>query len=343
LQRHKHQAQGTELNDKTTVTRYSDPLPTSHRPKWLVVEHGCDKGASFTFYDRLEIGRYQEGRRSAGLLQINDPTVSGSHCVITQESNGRCFVRDKSRNGTRVNGRRLSPNLKTELKVGQVLSIGKLLRFRLEGEEPSGTASGLGIPTQTLGNADTSMVTVLVGDIRNYTTLVQRADPVALQESVSRVFKILEQTVVKLGGTIKEYQGDALFAFWEEGSARNHAVQACRAALELHQLATECADDGTIWSVDGFPLRIDWALASGPVTISGYGGDNALGLSMVGESVVLAFRIEKFADDATGSIIACPVTQMMCADSFEFRDLGKKKSKGFETSHRLYALVGERG
>jgi len=331
------------LNDKTTATSYSDPLPTGQRPKWLVVEHGCNMGASFTFYDRLEIGRHQDGRRSAGVLLIRDPTVSSSHCVITQESNGRCFVRDKSRNGTRVNGRRLSPNLKTEVKVGQVLSVGKLLRFRLEGEEPSGTASGLGIPTQTLGDADTSMVTVLVGDIRNYTTLVQRADPGALQESVSRVFHELEQAVVKLGGTLKEFQGDALFAFWEESSTRNHAAQACRAALELHRLATEYADDTAIWNLDGFPLRIDWALASGPVTISGYGSDNALGLSMVGESVVLAFRIEKFADDATGAIVACPVTRMMSAESFDFRDLGKKKAKGFETSHRIYALVGEHG
>ena len=186
------------------------------------------------------------------------------------------------------------------------------------------------------------MVTVLVGDIRNYTTLVQHADPGSLQESVGRVFNGLEQTVVKLGGTLKEFQGDALFAFWEESSARNYAEQACSAALELHRHATEIADDGAIWSVAGFPLRIDWALASGPVTIAGYGGDNALGLSMVGESVVLAFRIEKFADDATGAIIACPATRLMCADSFEFRDLGKKKAKGFEAPHRIYALVGER-
>jgi class 3 adenylate cyclase len=186
------------------------------------------------------------------------------------------------------------------------------------------------------------MVTVLVGDIRNYTRLVQKTDPSALQSSVRRVFERLEREVVRLGGTLKEFQGDALFAFWEETSSRDYAARACRAALELHRLAGEMAGDDSIWNADGLPLRFDWALATGPVTISGHGGDNALGLSMVGESVVLAFRIEKFADDATGSIIACPVTRLMTDGTYEFRDLGTKKAKGFELPHRIYSLVGER-
>ena len=42
-----------------------------------------------------------------------------------QEPDGRCFIRDMSRNGTRVDGRRLSPNLTTEFELGQVLQVGR--------------------------------------------------------------------------------------------------------------------------------------------------------------------------------------------------------------------------
>jgi class 3 adenylate cyclase len=277
-----------------------------------------------------------------GVLLIKDQTVSSNHCTITQEPDGRCFVRDTSRNGTRLDGRRLSPNLKTEVKVGQVLSVGRDGDFRLEGESPVTADVSPQSTTGTMGLANPTTVTVLVGDIRDYTVLVQQQTSSDVQESVGKVFQHLEKAVVELGGTLKEFQGDAIFAFWEEGSQGNHAVDACRAALTLQKTAEELAEDPTIWQVEDHPLRMDWALATGPVVISGYGSDGALGLSMVEESVVLAFRIEKFADDTTGSIIACPVTRKMASKSFKFKDLGSRQAKGFDSSHRLYSLVGEK-
>ena len=39
--------------------------------------------------------------------------------------------------------------------------------------------------------------------------------------------------------------------------------------------------------------------------IDSFGGERRKGLSMVGEPVVLAFRIEKFVSDKTGPILAC--------------------------------------
>ena len=63
---------------------------------------------------------------------------------------------------------------------------------------------------------------------------------------------------------------------------------------------------------------------------------------MIGETVVLAFRIEKFADESTGPILACPVTHAMACEVFDFREIGSKRAKGFNDSHNLYALVQER-
>jgi len=323
-------------------TSYRAPPATSHSSKRLVVDNGLSNGVSFTFFDHIEIGRHKEGRDAPGLLLVKDPTVSSRHCVITQDPDGRCFVRDTSRNGTRLNGRRLSPNLKTELKIGQILSIGKGLELRLDGDAPTQGEFEQEPTDGTIGVSNPVPVTVLVGDIRDYTGLVQRAASSEVQDSVGRVFERLERAVVKLGGTLKEFQGDAIFAFWEAGSTENYAVDACRAALALDRLVEEMANDRSIWQVEGFSLHMDWALASGLVMISGYGSEGALGLSMVGETVVLAFRIEKFADESTGPIIACPITEKMASGAFEFKDIGSKKAKGFENSHKLFSLVKEK-
>lgn len=328
------------MTEEATLASYRSPPFSDYPSKCLVTEAGSNE--SYLFYERLEIGRFHPSRLQVGLLLIKDPTVSSRHCVITQNPDGRCFVRDTSRNGTRLDGRRLSPNSKTEIGVGQVLSVGQKLRLRLEGEEVATFIEEESASVQTMGVANTTIVTILVGDIRNFTTLVQKAPPAVLQESVARVFARLEREVVVHGGTLKEFQGDALFAFWEQGSTLDHAVDACRAALRLQALSEELARDASVWTVEDFPLEMDWALTTGLVVISGYGGENILGLSMVGESVVLAFRIEKLADESTGSIIVCPDTHMMASKQLEFRDLGSKTAKGFDAPQRVYALIGAR-
>jgi len=329
------------MSDGPSITSYRPPELIEYPGKWLVAAGGTAANEVFLFFDRIEIGRFHEKRQLPGVLLVHDPTVSSRHCVVTQEPDGRCFVRDMSRNGTRIDGRRLTPNLKTELEAGQVLSVGRALRLRLDGTPPE-ESRFVEVATDTHGLGGTTIVTVVVGDIRNYTSLVQLVGAVELQESVNRVFRRLEAEVQRLGGTIKEFQGDALFAFWERSPGTCHAREACKAALHLQRSVGKLAADPAVWSVGGYPLQMDFALSTGMVTISGYGNDGALGLSMVGEPVVLAYRIEKVADASTGPIVVCPSTRAMVDGGFEFRDLGCHEVKGFEEAQHLYALVRER-
>ena len=328
----------------STLTSYLTPEVMEYPGKWLIVEGASGPEDVFLFFNRVEIGRFHEKRRLPGMLLVNDQTVSSRHCVVTQEPDGRCFVRDMSRNGTRVDGRRLTPNQATEIELGQVLSIGRGLRLRLDGRPPAEFTAEMAemAESATQGIAERTIVTILVADIRNYTTLVRMADSTELQESVNRVFSRLEAEVQELGGTLKEFQGDALFAFWEKGSDGCHATQACKAALHLKNLVARLAADPAVWRVGGTPLQMDFALATGLVTISGYGNDGALSLSMVGESVVLAFRIEKLATRKTGPIIVCPITRKIAGEAFKFKDLGKHQPKGFDQEQNLYALIKEK-
>jgi len=159
-----------------------------------------------------------------------------------------------------------------------------------------------------------------------------------LQRSVVRVFEVLDAAVTQLGGTIKEYPGDALFAFWEGGPDGEQTAAACRAALHLNQLARVIAADPAVWEVVDFPLLMDWALATGPVLIQTFGGEHPQGLSLVGEPVVLAFRLEKLAGDETGSILTCGKTRTLAGSGFVFRDLGAIAPKGFQLAAHIYEL-----
>ncbi|MGD9252823.1 MAG: adenylate/guanylate cyclase domain-containing protein [Holophagae bacterium] len=328
------------MTERRSITSYRPAEVQEYPGKWLVAVSGSGPNEVFLFFDRVEIGRYKPDRKLPAHLMVRDNTVSSLHCTITQEPDGRCFIRDTSRNGTRVDGRRLSPNLTTELEIGQTISVGRHLQLRLDGQPPPDFVPELE-DTETQGFGASTTVTVLVGDVSRYTEIVRLSDMEQVQESVNNVFRRLEREVEAMGGTLKEFQGDALFAFWEKGPGGCHACQACRAALHLNRVVPRLAADPSVWKVAGFPLEMDFALSSGLVTISGYGTDGAMGLSMVGESVVLAYRIEKLAGPETAPIVTCSITKQMAQNEFRFRDLGVHTPKGFDEPLHLFGLLGE--
>ena len=324
--------------------RYLAPAGGAAPAKYLVANLGSSSEQRFCFYDALEVGRYETGRAEVpGHLLIDDPTVSFRHCLIAQTPNGRCTLRDVSRNGTRLDGRRLVPNVEVSVALGQSVEVAPGCSLVLLGDTtPEDTDEEEG--GRTMGAAGVTIATVLVGDIRDYTVLVRQAPAIELQRSVARLFERLTEEVTRRGGTVKEYQGDAVFAFWEGSLKGDQAAKACAAALALNRLGVALADDRGTWDVPGFPLRMEWALATGPVVIDSIGGiRQRAGLSMVGEAVVLAFRLEKFATDDTGPIVTCAMTRKMAGPAFRFRDLGEMHAKGFDRADHVFALEGERG
>ena len=322
-----------------TGLRYATALPAGAALVDLVADAGTAGEQRVPFSGMLEIGRDEEGRQPCpGLLLVTDSAVSRRHCLVVRSADGRWYVRDVSRNGTRVAGRRLVPNVETEICPGETLTVGSH-QFTFE---TRAAASG---PVQCTWERETdaapteTIATVLVGDIRDYTVLVTRVPSPVLQRSVSRVFEILTSQVMELGGTVKEYPGDAVLAFWEGAPDGPQTSVACHAALELNQLARRIAADPTVWEVPDFPLLMDWALATGPVLIHTFGGARPQGLSLVGEPVVLAFRLEKLAGDDTGPILTCGRTRALAGTGFAFRDLGEIAPKGFHQRSHVYALL----
>ena len=319
-----------------TGARYLPPQPDGRAERWLAPPGG---GQRYTFFGKLEIGRDDLKRpEEPGVLLVPDPTISRLHCVVTQRQDGHCFVRDVSRNDTRLAGRRLVPNVETEWRDGEAITVGSR-DFVLGGDEAArrpwkvDSISTIPMPSRTIA-------TVLVGDIRDYTVLVRTALSEELQRAVTGVFDRLSAEVLTQGGTVKEYQGDAILAYWEGNALGGQAVRACAAALALHDLATRIGKEPAAWPFPDHPLRMDWALATGLVLIDSFGAGQPTGLSMMGEPVVRAFRIEKFANDETGAIVTCPATREAASQAFRFADLGERLAKGFDRPDRVFALQG---
>lgn len=332
---------GTAGKATTAAMVYATPPAGRAAARGLVVVAGPETGRRFVFYDYIEIGRLEAGQGAApGKLRIADETVSARHCVITQDGDGRCWVRDTSTNGTRIDHHRLVPGAESAIYEGQMLSLGLDLGFRLDAAESEAAAPGAS-ERRTKLLPSWLEATVVVGDIAGYTGLVREAPQETLQASVSVLFHELTQLVAGLDGTVKEYSGDAILAYWEADGSENCAIRACRSALLLNDAAIRLGADGTVWRLEDRPLRMDWALASGKVLVHSMGGPHPVGLSMLGAPVVLAYRLEKVAGDRTGPILACAETRRLAGGTFRFRDLGARALEGIAAPQPVFALEGE--
>jgi len=308
----------------------------------LVAGEGTADERRFPFRDRIEIGRLESGAQDPeGRILVDDPTISAMHCVLVRNPDGRLYVRDTSRNGTRLGGRRVLPNREEEIRAGESLVVGAGVTFRLV--EAEATMLGPGAARRpsrpTLVEPCSEQVTVLVGDIRGYTTLLTAVRQDQVQRAVAQLFARLEREVRARGGQVKEYQGDSMLAFWEPAEGTNPAIAACRAALALHRLVEGVAQEEGAWPFPSYTLGMDWAVTTGRVSVQVLGEDRPEELSLVGEVVVLAYRLEKVADRDSGPIIVCEATRSEGEGAFLFRDLGPRTLAGFPRPVRAYALV----
>ena len=309
----------------------------------LIYQPDTPEERAYAFTEQIIVGRRSDrSNEMAGRVTIDDPTVSGRHCIVRQTLDGKFLIRDESRNGTKVRGRRLVPNVEVEIQPGDAISVTGRHCLRVAVDDAAievDVVHDYG-ETSALKVSETE-VTIVVGDIAGYTTLNQRFDASAVVGPLGKVFAELEAVVNEHEGSIKEYQGDAIFAFWErdEADPKWHVLQACRAALALRDRVALIAGDRAVWTIPDFPLAMEWALTTGEVMIRAIGGDRPTGLAMVGDAVNYAFRLEKLAGEQTGTILACQTTRDRAEESFRFRSIGVHEVKG-RSAEPVFALDG---
>ena len=150
-----------------------------------------------------------------------------------------------------------------------------------------GAALAAGIP------AELKQVTVLFADVVSSMDIAAAVGPERLREIMNDVFASAARATRRYGGTVDKFTGDGIMAvFGAPVAFEDHAVRACRAALEIHAAVVDLVDE--VSRRDGVELRLRVGLNSGQV-IAGEIGSGAAGYTAIGEQVGMAQRMESVA------------------------------------------------
>lgn len=160
---------------------------------------------------------------------------------------------------------------------------------------PSGLSERLQREGRKVGDIEMITISVLMSDIRDYTTLAESADLRRLALQLQRHRATMNRAVAARGGVVMQFVGDAVFAvFGAPEPMEDHALMAVRAALDM-QVAQRSVNDE--WREAGLmPFRLGIGVTSGRVAAALLGSAEHVEYSVVGDVVNLAQRLQGMSD-----------------------------------------------
>jgi class 3 adenylate cyclase/DNA-binding NarL/FixJ family response regulator len=160
---------------------------------------------------------------------------------------------------------------------------------------PGGLAEKVRREGRRIGETENLRVTVLMSDIRGYTTICEHADPAKLAGQLNAHRGEMNRAIIAAGGTVMQFVGDAVMAvFGAPVAMENHAAKAVEAAAAMH--AQQAALNAR-WEVEDLPaFGLGIGVTTGDVAAALLGSEERIEYTVVGDTVNLSQRLQQFAE-----------------------------------------------
>jgi len=180
-------------------------------------------------------------------------------------------------------------------------------------------------------------VTIMMTDIRGFTKLSQQLEPEDVVRMLNNYLGTMSSIIIRHGGTIDEFIGDAILAIWGAPLVReDDAERAVACALEM-QLAMEEVNQRNVEM--GLPvIHMGIGLNTGNVVVGNIGSEVRSKYGVVGHHVNLTARIESFT--VGGQIMASEFTVNAVGEKLYFGQCLEVDAKGLSHTINIYEVVG---
>lgn len=184
-------------------------------------------------------------------------------------------------------------------------------------------------------------LTMLFSDIKGFTKFSEALEPEDLVILLNEYLGAMTEIVLKTGGTLDKYVGDAVVAFWNAPIPMpDHAKRAAEAAIQMQEKLVELREK---WKGEGKPevlTRI--GLNTGKVIVGNMGSQARFSYTAMGDAMNLASRLEG-ANKAFGTyILISEFTQKIIEPYFQTREMATITVQGKEQPITVYELVSRK-
>lgn len=163
---------------------------------------------------------------------------------------------------------------------------------------------------------------IVFGDVRGFTAFAEARAPEQVVEALNAYLEIATSVIIKFGGYIDKFIGDAVLGvFGLPVSRQDHVERAVRAALYLQEeLRKQSAGGNELLASVGISIH------TGTVVAGNVGSQSRMEYTVIGDTVNLASRLNAFA--GAGEVIVSQQVKQQLGESIETQSLGRMPIKG---------------
>ena len=190
------------------------------------------------------------------------------------------------------------------------------------------------------GQGEVAEATILFTDIEGFTTLSERLGPEQLINVLNEYFSVVSEPIVRHGGVINQFQGDAILAtFNMPDPLADHAQEAVEAACDMQRVLREHR-----FGEDGLALHSRIGINTGRVVGGLVGTGDRLGFTVHGDEVNLAARLEQLnKEHGTRILVSRRSADLAGRERFAFVPIGTTMVRGRQASVEIFSLSVEDG
>ncbi|HEV3147808.1 MAG TPA: adenylate/guanylate cyclase domain-containing protein, partial [Chthoniobacterales bacterium] len=189
-------------------------------------------------------------------------------------------------------------------------------------------------------------VTVLFCDVVGFTSMTERADPVALVKQLNEYLSRMVAAVFENGGTLDKFIGDAVMAVWGNVSSRGVAEDAKAAVRTALAMRRELQKLNESWRARGVEeLAFGVGINHGEAVIGNIGSyepHERLDPTVIGDAVNLASRLEGLTRNYGVDILLGDAVCELVRDEFYLRTVARAQVKGKSEPVEVCTLVAAR-
>lgn len=186
-------------------------------------------------------------------------------------------------------------------------------------------------------SGDKRELTILMSDVRNFTTMTEQAEPMELIALLDEYLAAMTEIIFKHNGIVDKFIGDGILAYWGAFTPQvNHAEEAAQAALEMIERVKEL---NAKWVAEGKkPIAIGVGVNTGTVIFGNIGKGKKIEFTVIGDAVNLTARLESLNKEFGTSIVISEAMLGRLGQKARVRALGGVKVKGKTVETTVYEL-----
>lgn len=197
-------------------------------------------------------------------------------------------------------------------------------------------------PSKLKLGGERKVLTAFFSDVAGFSAISEKLSPEELVELLNIYLTEMTDIIMKYGGTVDKFEGDAIIAFYGAPlSFEDHATKACLTAIDMQKKLNELRLQ---WKSEGRPeLFVRIGLNTGPMVVGNMGSKNRMDYTMMGDSVNLASRLEGVNKQYGTYTIIGESTFNESKSMIVARELDVIRVVGKKEPTVIYELIGRKG